>query len=146
VLVISEVIKGESTNAEIPIVIGGGLYVRELGPEGAAESGDLKKDELGAATNDSSKHVQIIQRYEGGSTSVVDDAGKDKLWFLRSLGGNFGVEDIRYVQPLKLKEYFESYLSTNPAEAMRSYAAKHPEDAARAQRALDRLQTLPKDK
>jgi hypothetical protein len=152
VLVISEVIKGGCTNAEIPIVIGSGLDIRVFGPAGEAGGNDLKMDEHGAAANGSSEHAQIIERYERGSNVVVEDAGKDIVWFLRRQGGNsgrglsatsdfgFGVVDAQDMQALKWKECFEAYLCKDPEEALKSYAANHPETSQRAQSWLDHLE------
>jgi hypothetical protein len=152
VLVISEVIKGKYTNAEIPIVIGSVFDVRVVGAAGEAGGNDSKKDEHGVATNDSLKHVQIIGRYEGGPSLVVEDAGKDIVWFLRRQGGNsgrglsatsgfsFGVVDAQDMQALKWKECFEAYLCKDPEEALKSYAANHPETSQRAQSWLDHLE------
>jgi hypothetical protein len=72
--------------------------------------------------------------------SLVEDAATDNLWFLRRRSGiygrepgtgNLGIVDPEDLQPLKLKDYFLSYLSPHPQEDVVKYAAKHPDVADR---------------
>ena len=111
--------------------------------------------------------TNLVQIFDTGNsgvsfTPVVEDASKDNIWFLRQGTGiygwdsgtnDLGIIDPEDVQPLILKEYFEAYLNENPENAVKSYAAAHPEvnhwqsqsflrsdGAGRAQRYLDHLE------
>ncbi|MGD1086669.1 MAG: hypothetical protein ABSA47_18175 [Verrucomicrobiota bacterium] len=149
-LVVSAVIKGASTNVEIPIVIHYGLEV--------VIGRDRRDDEFemyeGGVRKDYPTNLVRIFAMRGsqmiiGERPAVEDASKDNLWFLRRGGGiygeipgayDLGVMDGQDMQPLNTKEYFELYLSDNREEAIRAYAANHPESAWRAQRWLDGLE------
>ena len=85
---------------------------------------------------------------EHGRDPMVTDAQKDNLWFLRRLSGEYGektgtgdlgIADPEDLQPIKLKDYFNCYLSKDPASAVRGQLQKQPEVAARATRYLDHL-------
>jgi len=151
ILVVSEVIKGESTNAEIPIIIDYGLDV-VFGRD--ARDGEL--EEIGGARREyPTNFVRIFQR-QGSTmifpeTPVVEDASKDYIWFLR-LGEGFasermgetnslGVMGEQDIQPVNMKGYFESFLPDDRVDSVKAYAAAHPEVADRVQRWLDRLAT-----
>ncbi|HXR06272.1 MAG TPA: hypothetical protein VN765_03020 [Candidatus Acidoferrum sp.] len=171
ILVVTEVIKGKSTTNEIPIIIHYGLkptiaqpeppketnkLVISYGPEpvahGNAKPSDFMTDEGGGREDYSTNRVQIIDRAGPPVHGiVVEDVGKDNLWFLRRGSGVFGevpgtndlgVMDPQDMQPLKLKDYFEFYLSKNPEEALKSYAAKHPELSRSVESALNHLKSL----
>ena len=74
------------------------------------------------------------------------DAAENNLWFLRRLGGeygrvpdptaDYGVVDPEDIQPLKLKEYFLCYLSSEPEPCVREKLQRLPEISARANRYL----------
>ena len=150
ILVISGIIKGKCTNAEIPVIIHYGLepivggYATHDGVPGPARGGG----------NDFPATPVMIIVYPAtqvGGPAVTEDASKDNLWFLRRLGGHsgweltttgdFGIYHEQDIQPLKLKEYFELYLTKDPTTALKAYAAEHPEVAYRAQRGLENRHT-----
>lgn len=150
ILVISEVIKGKSTNHEIPIIIGQGLDV--------VYGRDARDDEMEGFNPASRKDYpkNFVRLFEKQYSSmiwpdlpVVDDARKDYVWFLSRGGGAgtmgdtnaLGVMCRQDIQPEAMKGYFEAYLSDHREEAVKAYADEHPEVAFRAQRWLDRLAT-----
>ncbi len=132
-LVITVVLKGKCDKQEIPLVLHYGLtpIVKAAGKETAKD---------------------VMEVFDTGSNkggSLVKDAGKDNLWFLRKLGGiygrepgtgNFGVVDPEDLQPLELKPYFLCYLSDNPEAAVKEYIRKNPETAERGRSYLDHLE------
>lgn len=148
-LVITECIKGKSSGKEIPVIIHYGLdpvvggYLKR--------DGDLMIDARNGKKDYPTNQVQIFDT--GNSihdfAPVVDDAGKDNVWFLRRGSGVYGLEpgtndlgivDPDDVQPLQLKGYFETYLTKNPEDAVKTYSAAHPEISQRAQRFLNHLE------
>ncbi|HEY3912855.1 MAG TPA: hypothetical protein VGN61_00095 [Verrucomicrobiae bacterium] len=149
ILVITETIKGKSESNEIPVIIHYGL---EPVIGGKVEHGSSMMDVPGNTKNYWTNPVQIFDTGNSirKSKPIVEDASKDSIWFLRHLGGclgrevesanNLGIVDPEDVQPLTLKEYFQAYLARNPEEAVKIYAAIHPEVAVRAQRYLNHLE------
>ena len=144
-LIISEITKGKSETNEIPIIIHYGLtpvvggYVKQDG---------FMMDARGGRKDIPTNLVQIFDTAELSLTPVVEDAGKDNIWFLRQGTGiygldpgrnNLGIVDPEDVQPLKLKQYFEAYLNEHPEDAVKTYASDHPDVAGRAQRYLNHL-------
>ncbi|HTV39291.1 MAG TPA: hypothetical protein VMF08_01840 [Candidatus Sulfotelmatobacter sp.] len=148
--VITEFIKGKRTPNEIPIIIHYGLT--------PIVGGYLKRDDgflfdaRWEKTDYPTNVVQIFDTSDAGSFEpIVKDVSKDNIWFLRRGTGisggapgtkDLGIFDPEDVQPLKLKGYFEAYLSQHPKEAVKAYAsqAQHPDIAARAQRYLNHLE------
>jgi hypothetical protein len=149
-LVISEVVKGQSTNQEIPIVIHYGLDV--------VFGRDHRDDEIEMFYPETRKDyptnlVRIFvsqgSQIEIGERPVVDDASKDNLWFLRRGKGvygeipdeksDFGVMDGQDLEPVNLKGYFQCYLAKDPEAAVKAYAPTHPQVAQRAQHWLAEL-------
>src|SRR4051812_30271718 len=104
-LVITTVLKGTCDKKEIPVILHYGLTpVERAGDQGVVEIFDTGSSAAG-----------------GGS--LVKDAGRDNLWFLRKRGGtfgrepgtsDFGVVDPEDVQPLNLKPYVLCYLGRDP--------------------------------
>ena len=129
-LVISTVLKGTCDKKEIPVIVHYGLTPVELtGAKGGIEIFD---------TGSSAR----------GGGSLVKDAGRDNLWFLRKRSGTFGREpgtgdygvvDPEDVQPLELKPYVLCYLGRDPEAAVKAFAVKNPAVAERSKRYLDHL-------
>jgi hypothetical protein len=141
ILVISEVMKGTSTNAEIPIILHYGLKPIIRGALAHEVGKDSPADSVGITT--------LEGREFGGWGPVLDDASKDNIWFLRRGGGiygerqgpyDLGVMDPQDMEPLRTKEYFGLYLTPNPEEAVKAYAAKHPEVARQVQQWASHLE------
>ena len=98
--------------------------------------------------------TNLVQIFDTGNSAmsfkpVVEDAGKDNIWFLRRLGGlgrepsstnNLGILDPEDVQPLKLRKYFEAYLSPDPENAVKAYATENADIVERSQRYLNHLE------
>jgi hypothetical protein len=149
ILVISEVIKGKSTNQEIPIIIHYSVDV-VLG----RDARDNEFEMFGGARKDYPTNLVRLFEKQGsqelfGERPVVEDASKDYIWFLRRGSGiygeipdtnDLGVMSGQDMQPLKMKEYFELFLTKDPETAVKAYAADHPEVAARAQSWLNHLE------
>ncbi len=171
ILVVTEVIKGKSTTNEIPIIIHYGLkpviaqpeppketnkLIIRYGPEPVvlrkAQPSDFMTVDGGGRTDYSMNRVQIIDHAGPPLRQIVlEDVSKDNIWFLRRGSGVFGevpgtndlgVMDPQDLQSLKLKDYFELYLSKNPEEALKSYAAEHPEFSRSVESALNHLKSL----
>lgn len=130
-LVITTVLKGKCDKKEIPVIAHYGLKpVERDGAKGGIDIFDTGSSAFG-----------------GGS--LVKDAGQDNLWFLRKRSGtygrepgtgDFGVVDPQDVRPLDLKPYFLSYMDRDPEAAVKAFAAKNPEVAARVKRYQDHLE------
>ena len=150
-LVITSIIKGTSTNTEIPIVIHYGLEPL-LG--GYTEHDGYRIDFRRIKDYPTNK-VEILDIGPSpfGDGSIVKDAAEDNLWFLRKgildygilqhgqelESDDFGITDPEDLQPLKLAGYFKLYLNPHPENALRSHASEHPELARRIQRWLDHV-------
>lgn len=147
-LVIRDVLKGSSESRGIPIILHYGLSPRVGGTSAAhgfnPNHGLLPKDDPKAA-------IYILDT--GGSSrtgsALVNDAGKDNLWFLRKRSGFFGrkpgtgkcgIVDPEDLQPLQLKDYFLAYLSEDPESAIKRHMVNNPAVVQRAQRYLDHLE------
>ena len=157
-LITSEVIKGESTNQEIPIIIHYGLDV-VFGRD--SRDGEIEMGNGGARKVYPTNLVRIFRTRGSliieGEGPVVEDASEDNIWFLRRGTGiygekpgtnDLGVMDPEDIQPVKMKGYFKSFLSDDRvgavkayAGAVKAYAAAHPEVTLRVERWLDRLST-----
>ncbi len=147
-LTITEVLKGQCDNEEIPIIIHFGLTPIV---EGYAR-GQKYWITYGAPERTFPK--DIIEIYDTGNSAsggppLVKDAKEDNLWFLRRLkgiygrepgSGNYGITDPEDLRSLKLKEYFLLYLTDNPEAAVKEYASNHPEMAGVIQNYLDHLE------
>jgi hypothetical protein len=130
-LVITTVLKGQCDKKEVPVIVHYGLDpVERVGEKGGIEIID---------TGSSAR----------GGGSLVKDAGRDNLWFLRKRSGtfgrepgagDFGVVDPEDVQPLDLKPYFLSYMDRDPEAAVKAFAGKNPAVAERSKRYLDHLE------
>ena len=145
-LVISEVLKGECDDKEIPIVIHYGL---DPVVGGHATVDQIRRDQFVKANpNDVIGIIDTGGKHRGGSP-IVEDAREDNLWFLRRRSGlygrepgkgNYGIVDPEDLSPLEWKPYFLCYLSDNPADAVRKFAAEHPKAAVRVKSYLDHLE------
>jgi hypothetical protein len=129
VLVIGKVLKGKCDKAEIPLILHYGL------------SPDVRKGNV----------IEIHDTGNSalGSDSLVKDAEKENLWFLRKRSGyfgrepgtgNYGIVDPEDVQPLQWQSYFLSYLAEDPATAVREYVRKFPVEGQRGKNYLDHLE------
>lgn len=147
-LAVSEVLKGTCSQAQVPIIIHYGL---DLKVGGYILRDGSRRDARGGREDYPKDKIEIIDTGSSAKTgvSLVDDAGKDNLWFLRHRSGTFGrrsgtgkpgIVDPEEVQPLALKPYFLCYLSDDPEPAVRAYAEKDPAVADRAQKYLDHLE------
>ena len=148
-LVISDVLKGSSDSRSIPIILHYGLSPRvggtTVGHGFDPNQGILPKDDPKAA-------IYIVDTGSSISwpgRSLVSDAGKDNLWFLRKRSGFFGrmpgtgkygIVDPEDLQPLQLKDYFLAYLSEDPESAVKKHMVNNPAVVQRAQRYLDHLE------
>jgi hypothetical protein len=148
-LVISAVVNGHFDTNEIPIIIHYGLDPVVGGHE---EHEGFGIDRRGGRTDYPTNRIEIIDTGNSirGGGSLVEDASKDNVWFLRRRTGiygqdpgtgNLGIVDPEDLQPLDLKEYFELYLNNHPEDALKAYAANHPKVAPRIQHWLDHLAT-----
>ncbi len=143
-LVITSVIKGASGEETIPIIIHYGL---EPVVGGRAQHDGFTMNTSGGSKDYPTNLVWIIDTGSmHGGGSLVEDASKDNIWFLRRRSGIYGGEpdtgdlgivDPEDVQPLRLKEYFELYLTSHPEDVLRAYAASHTEVTLRVQHWLD---------
>ncbi len=150
ILVVSEVIKGRSTNHEIPIIIGQGLDV----VYGRSPRDDEMEFFVPAFRKEYPKNLVRLFESQGSTeifpeTPVIEDARKDYIWFLsRGAGAGqmgdtnaLGIMCGQDIQAAAMKGYFEAYLSDHREEAVKAYADEHPEVAFEAQRWLDGLVT-----
>lgn len=139
-LTITEVLKGKAPGEEIPIVIHYGLtpsrWIIQYGLDP-----DSPREEVGP-----------IEMYDSGNSSLsplIEDVETENLWFLRRRSGlygqepgtgNYGIVDPEDVQPLQWKDYFLSYLSTDPEGAVADYARRNPHASDRSRPYLDHLE------
>jgi len=140
-LVITEVLKGECDQKEIPVVIHYGLTPM-VGGDFRREGFVIKRLEDGE--DDQQNAVEIRDTGNSGMslTPLVKDARDKHLWFLRKRSGTFGREpggkhygivDPEDLQAFSLRDYFRAYLSTDPEGAVRERGRSNPEEAKRAQ-------------
>lgn len=144
-LVVTEVLKGQYDDKELPIVIHYGLtpivggYLKQKG----------RMIDVRGFNNDYPKDNIEIYDTASGPARLMEDARQDAIWFLRkrigTLGrepenGDYGIADPQDLSRLEWKEYYLCYLSKNSADAVRKYAAEHPKGATRAKRYLDHLE------
>lgn len=147
-LVISEIVKGKCEKTEIPVVIHYGLA--------PVVGGFVKRDSFMIDVRRGTKQypkdkVEIFDTGNSlsGGGAIVEDAGKDNIWFLRRLSGiygrepgtgDFGIRDPQDLQPLPLKEYFLAYLSDNPEGAVKKAMEGLPAVRKRGQDYLDHME------
>jgi len=142
ILLVHDVLKGQCHERELPIVMSYGLDVVVDGRWGIG--GDQEKPPSLPATR-ASLPLADTGGHTGGPRLLVEDIGRDTLWFLRRdgsvRGGDaLGITDPEDVQPLRLKNYFECYLSADPEAGVRAALQRQPEIAARAVRYLQHRQ------
>jgi len=146
-LVITEVLKGECEEKEIPIIVHFGL-TPVVG--GYMKRGKSVIDHR-AGRDDYPKDIIEIFDTGGrrGGKSFVKDARQDNLWFLRKRSGpygrkpgtgKYGIVDPEDLQPLNLKKYFLAYMADDPEAAVKEWAEKNPGKAGREKRYLDHLE------
>jgi hypothetical protein len=154
-VVVTEVIKGQTHEKEIPIVIHYGLAPK-VGGKFLCPGYGMSTSTKGWLDTISRKYgiLEPVEIWDTGSSAfgskpVVADAGGVNLWFLRKLpslwgqnGGrrNFGVTDPEDIQPFEFKNYFLAYLSKGPEKAVKEQLKKNPNVAKRAQRYLNHLE------
>jgi hypothetical protein len=143
-LIVTEVLKGELCKKEIPIVIHYGLdpYIGGRCPK------DDGKINIHPHRKDFPKDVvEILDTGNSGFGLVplVEDAGKNNIWFLqkrsgrygrKSENGRFGIADPEELQPLSLKSYFLACLAEDPEKAAKKELKKNPALALRVERYL----------
>lgn len=137
-LVVTEVIKGQTKQKKLPIILHYGLTPTEQGGDQAAGEPDRV----------------ITIRDTGNSamsfTPMVANANADQLWFLSKRSGTFvrepgnpdgkfGIVDPEEVQPTQWKDYFRCYLAEDAEAAINQHLADHPEHTERAKPYLDDL-------
>jgi hypothetical protein len=140
-LVITEVLKGDCKEGEIPVIIHYGL---DPGVDGATRREDIVIKPLQEKEGD--PHNAVAIRDTGNSamslTPLIKDAREKNLWFLRKRSGtygrepggeHFGIVDPEDLQPFSLKDYFRAYLAKDPAAAVRKRVQGNPEETKRAQ-------------
>lgn len=139
VLAVTEVLKGKLDEREIPIVIHYGLdpYIGGRCPK------DGGKINIHAGQKDFPKdRIEILDTGNSGISLVplVEDAGKDNIWFLQrrsgrygreSKSGQFGIGYPEELQPLSMKAYFLACLSEEPEKAVKELLKKEPRLAKR---------------
>ena len=149
-LAISEVVKGKCEKTEIPVVIHYGL---EPVVGGFMKRGSYMIDVRRGTKQYPKDKVEIFDTGSSaiGRGAIVEDAGKDNIWFLRRLSGiygrepgtgNFGIRDPEDLQPLPLKEYFLAYLADNPEGAVKKAMEDLPAVRKRGQDYLDHMEVL----
>ena len=145
-LLVSEVIKGQCSSNNVPIIIPSGFVPIVGGYVNHENHGGFMMDIRRGNTNYPTNLLQIVR--DGDSVAIneppaVEDGSKNNIWFLRrghsileetsittsSLGGMVCYE----IQPLNMEEYFKLYLGPHRENALRTYAAKHSELAGRIQ-------------
>ena len=151
-LVITEVLKGKSSDKRIPIVIHYGLT-----PQVGGTSIEHGFDPTHAPLLKKDKKNDPIHILDTGSSArshkpLVSDAGKDNLWFLRKGirrnglsnkeldAKTYGILDPEDLRPLAMKDYFLAYLSEDPVSVLKKYVEKHPEAKDRVERYVDHLE------
>jgi hypothetical protein len=141
VLAVMEVLKGKLDVRETPIVIHYGLdpYIGGRCPK------DGGKINIHAGENDFPKdRIEILDTGSSGFSLVplVEDAGKDNIWFLQrrsgrygreSENGRFGIADPEELQPISLREYFLACLANEPEKAIKEQLKKEPHLAKRVE-------------
>ena len=148
VLVITEVLKGENKNNEIPITIYYGLT--------PMVGWHINEDDIQADYRmfHSGAREDSIPIFDTGSSAmssspICADAGEDNLWFLRRRSGNygrepgtagFGIVDPEDIQTLSLKQYFKAYLSDDPEGEIRRQMQLNGDLERRARRYVDHLE------
>jgi len=134
VLAVTEILKGRLDEKEIPIVIHYGLdpYIGGRCPK------DGGKINIHASQKNFPKdRIEIL---DTGNSSrslkpLVEDAGKDNIWFLQKRSGRygrqegwgkFGIADPEDLQPILLKDYFLACLAKEPEKAIKEQLKKEP--------------------
>ncbi len=153
-LVVSETLKGSLKDKQVAIIINYGL---DPLVGGVSLRPDNRTHPRPASSSVPPDRIDIMDTGGNVGGLVLANVQNENLWFLRHLGGDlgrvqgkggWGILDPEDVQPLKLKDYFESLLSndkekkidrllTGPDEAiclrtLRYLSARHrPSDAER---------------
>ena len=141
VLAVTEVLKGKLDEKEIPLVIHYGLapYIGGRCPK------DGGKINIHAGQKDFPKdRIEILDTGSSGFSlkPLVEDAGKDNVWFLqrrsgrygrKSENGRFGIADPEELQPISLKDYFLACLAKKSEKAIKEQLRKEPYLAKRVE-------------
>ena len=147
-LIVSQVVKGKLKEKPVPIIIHYGL-TPVVG--GHLETRNTRIDLRRGRKDYPADIVEILDTGNScrSDKPLVEDAGKDNLWFLRTsrsrISGQpkvdfYSIRDPEEVQPLALKAYFQSYLAKDPEKAVAEHLTKTPQVKARVQRYLDHLE------
>ena len=141
VLAVTGVLKGRLDEKEISIVIHYGLdpYIGGRCPK------DGGKINIHAGQRDfPNDRIEILDTGNSGLSLVplVEDAGKDNIWFLQrrsgmygreSENGRFGIADPEELQPISLKNYFLACLAKETENAVKEQLRKEPHLAKRVE-------------
>jgi hypothetical protein len=146
-LAVTEVLKGQADQKEVPIVIHYGLDPL-VGGQLKIEGG-TRMNIQGLGRNYPPESIQIM---DTGNSSLsfeplVPDAREDHLWFLRRqppratpgppyASQRLGIYDPEDLQSISLKSYFLAYLSSDPEKAVRKQLVENPAVGRRALRYL----------
>ncbi len=147
-LTITEVLKGQCDNEEIPIIIHFGLTPIVEGYARGKKYWTIYEC-LGKKVP--KNNIQILDTGNSHKSFIplIENAEKNNLWFLRRLKSihgkesgpyNYGIHDPEDLRPIKMKEYLLLYLTDNPETAVKEYALSHPEVAEAVQNYLDHLE------
>ena len=147
-LTVAGVLKGKLERKEIPIIIHYGL-TPVVG--GYAKQENFMVNKRGRRKDYPKDIVEVIDTGNSAFSlkSLVRDARKDNLWFLRRLSGRsgqqrstakFGIADPEDLRSIELKNYFLAYLSENPEPIVRKYAEGSSRRARAAKRYLAHLE------
>lgn len=141
VLAVTEVLKGKLDEKEMAIVIHYGLdpYI------GGYYLKDGKTYRIFAGDSSFPKDRIVIRDTGNSAVSfepLVEDAGKDNIWFLqrrsgrygrKSENGRFGIADPEDLQPISMKGYILACLTEQPEKAIKEQLRKEPHLAKRVE-------------
>ena len=141
VLAVMEVLKGKLDEKEILLVIHYGLdpYIGGRRPK------DGGKINIHAGQKDFPRdRIEILDTGNSAFSPkpLVEDAGKNNIWFLQRRSGRygresgyerFGIADPEELQPISLKDYFLACLTKEPETAIKEQLGKEPHLAKRVE-------------
>jgi hypothetical protein len=139
-LKVTETLKGSNDSITIPIYIEYGL-TPIVGDTWEHPDGGSMRSSPNAGRGLPKDRIEIVDTGDGPVPPIVDDAREDNIWFLhKGYSGSLGIHDPQDLQPLRLKEYFQCYLASDPESSVRTFLWQNPEVAKRAQEYLDHLE------
>ena len=137
-LLVSEVLKGRSTEGELPIVVHYGLNV---------VTGRKMDDTRGFMSAQPGYPEEAVDLFDHGDMAgwLSEDIRKDHLWFLRMLQGRgrdglppaLGIEEPSDLQLPVLRPYFRAMLSRDPEPALLALAENKDATGSRSRQRLD---------